>query len=85
MGWRTTAQNLTSIATTQRCPEIRRCCAWATGTRSLSDLHVTDGAQSSTSLAQRDADAGGDEELRRAGVGLRDELMHDWARRALFR
>jgi hypothetical protein len=81
MGWRTTAQNLNLNRdyTKADAPEMQAMLRLLGDWDPIlyADLHVTDGAQfeHDVSLSVTPTLAG-DEELRRAGVGLRDELVH---------
>ncbi len=81
MGWRTTAQNLNLNRdyTKADAPEMQAMLRLLGDWDPIlyADLHVTDGAQfeHDVSLSVTPTLAG-DEELKRAGVGLRDELLH---------
>jgi hypothetical protein len=81
MGWRTTAQNLNLNRdyTKADAPEMQAMLRLLDDWDPIlyADLHVTDGAQfeHDVSLSVTPTLAG-DEELKRAGVGLRDELLH---------
>ena len=81
MGWRTTAQNLNLNRdyTKADAPEMQAMLRLLGDWDPIlyADLHVTDGAQfeHDVSLSVTPTLAG-DEELRRAGVGVRDELLH---------
>src|SRR5258705_5143474 len=81
MGWRTTAQNLNLNRdyTKAEAPEMRAMLRLLGEWDPIlyADLHVTDGAQfeHDVSLSVTPTLAG-DEELKRAGVSLRDDLLH---------
>src|SRR5258705_11588493 len=86
MGWRTTAHNLNLNRdyTKAEAPEMRAMLRLLGDWDPIlyADLHVTDGAQfeHDVSLSVTPTLAG-DDELKRAGVGLRDELLHRLAAR----